>query len=58
MPTEIRQESEIGQSESTRAEIQTSDSPFADPNSRLKGRYKIPQEVEPSLQDITRNRPE
>jgi hypothetical protein len=41
-PMEIRQRSEIGWSESARAEIQTSVSPFAGPNSRLKGRYKIP----------------
>jgi hypothetical protein len=38
----IRQRLEIGQSESARAEIQTSDSPFTGPNNRLKGRYKIP----------------
>jgi hypothetical protein len=31
-PTEIRQGSEIGQSASARAEIQTSDSPFTGPN--------------------------
>jgi hypothetical protein len=42
MSMEIRQESEIGRSESARAEIQTSDNPFAGPNNRLKGRYKIP----------------
>jgi hypothetical protein len=40
MPTEIRRGSEIGQSESTRAEIQTSDSPFTGPN-KVEGKVCV-----------------
>jgi hypothetical protein len=40
MPTEIRQGSEIGQSASTRAEIQTNDSPFTGPN-KVEGKVCV-----------------
>jgi hypothetical protein len=40
MPTEIRQGSEIGQSESTRAKIQMSDSPFTGPN-KVEGKVCV-----------------